>query len=63
MDRNFARFHVLTETSMKMAVFWDVKPYSLVDIDRRFRSAYCLLEQSNVCGTHGNNAQHPRRHL
>jgi hypothetical protein len=27
---------------IKMAVFWDVAPCSLVDIDRRFRDAYCL---------------------
>jgi hypothetical protein len=27
---------------MKMAVFWDVEPCSLVDIDHRFRRAYCL---------------------
>jgi hypothetical protein len=26
---------------MKMAVFWDVAPCSLVDNDRRFRGAYC----------------------
>jgi hypothetical protein len=31
------RFQVLTATSMKMAVFLDVAPCSLVDIDRRFR--------------------------
>jgi hypothetical protein len=24
-----------------MAVFWDVAPYSLVEIDRRFRGTYC----------------------
>jgi hypothetical protein len=28
---------------MKMAVFWDVAPCSLVDIDQRFRGAYGLL--------------------
>jgi hypothetical protein len=27
---------------MKMIVFWHVAPYSLVEIYRRFRSAYCL---------------------
>jgi hypothetical protein len=26
----------------KMAVFWDFKPFSLVDSDRRFIGAYCL---------------------
>jgi hypothetical protein len=30
------RFQVVTTTSMKMAVFWDVTP-CLVDFDRRFR--------------------------
>jgi hypothetical protein len=33
---------VLTTTSMKMVIFWDVAACSLVDIDRRFRGAYCL---------------------
>jgi hypothetical protein len=31
------RFEVLKVTSMKMAVFWDVAPCSLIDIDRCFR--------------------------
>jgi hypothetical protein len=26
---------------LNMAVFWDVAPCSLMDIDRRFRGAYC----------------------
>jgi hypothetical protein len=30
------RFEVLTAPDMKMAVFWDVVPCSLVDIDRCF---------------------------
>jgi hypothetical protein len=35
--------HLLaSDLSMKMIVFWDVVPCSLVDIDRRFRGAYCL---------------------
>jgi hypothetical protein len=29
-------------TRMKMAVFWDAEPCSLVDTDRRFRGDYCL---------------------
>jgi hypothetical protein len=28
---------------MKMAVFWDVTPYSLVEVYRRFKSSYCLI--------------------
>jgi hypothetical protein len=27
---------------MKMTVFWDVVPYSLVETDRRFRGTCCL---------------------
>jgi hypothetical protein len=27
------RFQVLTATNMKMAVFWDIAPCSLIDID------------------------------
>jgi hypothetical protein len=37
------RYQVLTATSMKMAVFWDVSLCSLVYIDRRFRGAYCHI--------------------
>jgi hypothetical protein len=33
--------------SMKMAVLWDVAPRSLVEIDRRFRGAYCLHHQGD----------------
>jgi hypothetical protein len=29
----------------KMTVFWDAAPCGLVEIDRRFRSAYCLHHQ------------------
>jgi hypothetical protein len=41
------RFQVLTATSMKMTVFWDVVPCSVVEIDCRFRGAYCLLHQGD----------------
>jgi hypothetical protein len=30
-------------TSMKMAVFWDAAPHSLVDTDRRFRGAVSII--------------------
>jgi hypothetical protein len=36
------RFEVLTATSMKKVVFWDVAPCSLVDIDRHFKGVHCL---------------------
>jgi hypothetical protein len=35
-------FQVLTAANMKMAVFWDVAPSSLVEICRRFRASYSL---------------------
>jgi hypothetical protein len=38
------RFEVLT-ASMKMTAFWDIVPCSLVEVDRRFRGAYCLHHQ------------------
>jgi hypothetical protein len=30
---------------LKMAVFWDISPCSLVGVHRRFRGAYCLHHQ------------------
>jgi hypothetical protein len=42
------RFEVLTLASMKMAVFRVVAPYSLVEVYRRFRGAYCLHYQDNA---------------
>jgi hypothetical protein len=35
-------FEVLTASSMKMRVFYDLAPYSLAGVDRRFRRAYCV---------------------
>jgi hypothetical protein len=40
-------FEVLTKMSMKIAVFWDVAPCSLVGTDRRFRGAYCFHHQDD----------------
>jgi hypothetical protein len=31
---------------MKMTAFWDIAPCSLVEVDRRFSGAYCLVYQS-----------------
>jgi hypothetical protein len=35
-------FQVLKAERMRMAVFWGVAPYSLVEVYRRFRGAYCF---------------------
>jgi hypothetical protein len=37
------RFQVLTSASMKMTVFWDVAPCSLVKVFLRFIDACCLI--------------------
>jgi hypothetical protein len=42
MTLTLVGFEVLKALNMKIAVFWDVAPCSLVDIDRPFREAYCL---------------------
>jgi hypothetical protein len=47
---------------IKMAVFWDFAPYSHVEIDRRFRGAYCLramASEKSVISTrlHGATSQ------
>jgi hypothetical protein len=36
------RFQVFTVVSMKMTVFWDVVPCSLVEVYQCFRGAYYL---------------------
>jgi hypothetical protein len=48
LDTILSQFHalpILTYLRMKMTVFWDVAPCSLVEIDRRYRGAYRLLHQ------------------
>jgi hypothetical protein len=37
------RFQVLSATVMSMAVFWDVAPCGLAEIDRRFRGPYFII--------------------
>jgi hypothetical protein len=59
------RFQVFMLASMKITVFWDVAPCSLVEVYRRFGGAYCLQLQGDVKAV-GKllpeyTAQHPRR--
>jgi hypothetical protein len=39
------RFQVLAAAGMKMTAFLDIAPCTLVEVDRRFRGAYCLHYQ------------------
>lgn len=41
------RFQVFTAPRMKIAIFWEVAPCSLVGIARRFRGACCLRHQGD----------------
>jgi hypothetical protein len=43
-------FDVLKTTNMKMGIFLDVAPCSLVDTNRRFRGAYCFHHQGDMGG-------------
>jgi hypothetical protein len=51
VKKSFLTFQVLTAASMKMTVFWNVAQSSLVELDRRFRRAYCLHYQDNYLHT------------
>jgi hypothetical protein len=54
IDRNWkhgARLIVLKAASMKFRVFWDVAPYSHVEVDRRFKGAYCLDDRPEDGGS------------
>jgi hypothetical protein len=50
----FVGFQFLTAASMKIIVFWDVAPCSLVEADRRFWGAHCLHHQDNRRSRHWN---------
>jgi hypothetical protein len=47
-----AILQVLTATSLKITVFWNIAPCSLINVDRRVSRAYCLHRQGCEC-------QHP----
>jgi hypothetical protein len=44
------RLHDLTAASMQMIAFCDVASCSLVEVDRRFRGAYCPHHQDDEAG-------------
>jgi hypothetical protein len=41
-DTMYFKIRTRTLHSLKMTVFWDVAPCSLVEIEQRFRGTYCL---------------------
>jgi hypothetical protein len=46
--KTYVRYVVLKAASMKMRVFCDIAPCSLVGIDRCFRGVYCLHHQGDI---------------
>jgi hypothetical protein len=42
LHRHIVTFQIVTAASMKMAAFWDKPSYSLVELGRCLRGAYCL---------------------
>jgi hypothetical protein len=60
------RLQALTAASMKMTVFWDVAPCTLIEIDRHFGDAYWFHHQGEDGGSKhiwnvGKLLQQPRR--
>jgi hypothetical protein len=65
-----ARFQVLTAASMKMSVFWDVTPYSLIESNPLCRGALMMeaASTSETCGSvstrlHSTTSQKTVSHL
>jgi hypothetical protein len=48
---SYVKLQVLMVASMKMIAFWDIVPCSFIEVDQRFRGAYCLHHQGNKCIT------------
>jgi hypothetical protein len=46
-----------------MTVFWDIAPFSLVEIGRRFRGVYCLHRQVRTSETSVYFNKTTRRHF
>jgi hypothetical protein len=50
------RFKVLTAASMKFRVFWDAASFSHLEVNRRFRGAYCLHHHLRNVGLQRENS-------
>jgi hypothetical protein len=51
MDVKKVSFKGVDRIDLKMKVFWDIVPCSIVEVDGRFRGAYCsiICEMSGSC--------------
>jgi hypothetical protein len=47
----------------KFRVFWDVAPCSHVEVDRRFRGAYCLHHRSKYSELHARRRENMKSHV
>jgi hypothetical protein len=52
------KYPQLVNVVIKFSVFWDVLPFSQVDVDRRFRGAYCLHHQGDEWASRGPHIYH-----
>jgi hypothetical protein len=59
--KNKVRFQILTAASMKLAVFWDVAPFSLAVACRRFGLIALMMEAASTSETSVNFYQTTRR--
>jgi hypothetical protein len=61
----YVRFQVLTLTSMKFRVYWDVAPCSHVEVDRRFRGVFTamIMEAVRTSETYVNFNVTTRRYI
>jgi hypothetical protein len=57
------RFQVLTAATMKVTVFWDIAPCSLVQIDRRFKGVSLMMELVSLSETSANFHETTRRNI
>lgn len=45
---NEVKQHIKIKIILKIAVFWDSSPCSLVDTDKCFRGVYCIPHQGDL---------------
>jgi hypothetical protein len=53
------KYQVLVVASMKKTAFWDVVPYSFVEVHQLLRDAYCLYHQGDEQATYKKSSSFP----